>query len=97
MKTKFDLSGKLTVDKVIFAITVFVSLFWWLSQIFDVYYYKLIGIIFEILWLPAIASLFILPIISFIFWKKEKFTWKSYFPFSIILSVITVLTMILKS
>jgi len=93
MKTKFELFAKMSVGKIIFVIAVFVSIYWWLSQTIDIYQFKLIGAFYEILWLPAIAALALIPVISLIFWTKEKFTLKSFHPFAILIIVITILAL----
>jgi hypothetical protein len=95
MNTKIVRSGKITLGSIIFVVSIFVSLFWWGSKFIDFYQFKLMGIVFEILWLPAIAALPIIPIISVVFWKKEKFTLKSFYPYSILIIIVTILAMTL--
>jgi hypothetical protein len=95
MKAKIARLGKITLGSIIFVVSIFVSLFWWVSKLIDLYQFKLIGIVFEILWLPAIAALLIIPIISVVFWTKEKFTLKSFYPFSILIIVATIIAMTL--
>lgn len=97
MKTKIARSVKITLSSIIFVVSIFVSLFWWGSKLIDVYQFKLIGIVFEILWLPAIAALLIIPIISAVFWTKEKFILKSFYPYSILIVATTILAIILSS
>lgn len=96
MDEKTSGSGKINLSSIIFIVSILVSLFWWTSQVIDVYHFKLIGIVYEIIWLPAIAALFILPVISAVFWGKEKFKLKSFYLYSILIVVITILAMILK-
>ncbi len=43
----------------------------------DVYKYALMGAIFELIWLPTIALLFISSLISLFFWIKQKFAIRS--------------------
>lgn len=95
MEENISRSGKIGLGSIIFVVSIFVSMFWWGSKLIDVYQFKLIGVIFEILWLPAIAALFIIPILSVVFWTKEKFTLKSFHPFSILIIGTTILAMFL--
>lgn len=96
MKEKTSGRGKIKTDSIIFIVSILVAAFWWVSKFIDVYQFKLVGIVYEILWLPSIAALFILPVISVVFWMKIKFKLQSYYPFSILIAVITILTMILN-
>lgn len=80
--------------KIFFILSVFVSGYWWMGQVINVYNSALTGAIFEILWLPFLLILFVLPIISLILLLKEKFDVRSFNIYSIIISVITILFMI---
>jgi hypothetical protein len=53
--------------KIVFILSIIVSGFWWLGQVINVYNIALVGAIFELLWLPMLAMLFTLPIISLIY------------------------------
>jgi len=64
--------NKLKTSKVVFVFSILTSIFWCLGQLVDVYKFQIVGVIFEILWLPMIALLFILPILSVIFFCKRK-------------------------
>lgn len=80
--------------KIFFILSVIVSGYWWIGQVINVYNSALTGAIFEILWLPFLLILFVLPIISLILLVKEKFDVRSFNIYSIIISVITILFMI---
>lgn len=80
--------------KIFFILSVIVSGYWWMGQVINVYNSALTGAIFEILWLPFLLILFVLPIISLILLVKEKFDVRSFNIYSIIISVITILFMI---
>jgi len=51
---------KFKTPKIVFISSVLVSFFWCFVQLVNVYYFTIVGAIFEILWLPMIASLIIL-------------------------------------
>ena len=71
------------------------SAYWWLGQVINVYSFAVVGVIFEIFWLPVLALLFVLPIISMILLLKEKINIKSLYVYSTLLGVTTILIMIL--
>lgn len=54
---------------------------------FDIYKYTVVGAIFELIWLPVILLMFVLPIVSFFFWRTEKFRLKSAYTFSLLICV----------
>jgi hypothetical protein len=81
------------ISKIVFILSIIVSGFWLLGQVINVYRFALVGAIFEILWLPAIAMLFALPIISLILMVKEKVNVRSLYIYSILIGVATILCM----
>ena len=80
--------------KIFFILSVIVPGYWWMGQVINVYNSAFAGAIFEILWLPFLLILFVLPIISLILLMKEKFDVRSFNIYSIIISVITILFII---
>jgi small-conductance mechanosensitive channel len=89
--TAFKNSG---TSKTVLILSIFISGFWWLGKVINIYHFAFVGAIFEILWLPVLASLFILPIISLVFLVKEKFNIKSFYLYSVLISAVTILFMI---
>ena len=83
--------------KIFFILSITASGYWWLGQVINVYSFALVGAIFEILWLPVLAMLFVLPIISLILLVKEKFNVRSLYIYSILICVTTILFMILMN
>lgn len=79
---KFGNSKK---SKFVFFLSILVTTFWLLVNLIDVYKYKIVGVFSELLWLPMLAGLFVLPILSFIFLIKERFSLKSLYFYSILL------------
>ena len=82
-------------SKIVFILSIIVSGYWWLGQVINVYRFAVVGAIFEILWLPVLAMLFLLPIISLIFLVKEKVNIRSLYVYSTLLGVSTILIMLL--
>lgn len=68
-----------------------------LSQVGNVYYFAVIGAIFEMLWLPLISLIFILPCVSLFFWVTDKFKLKSLYLYSFLISIVTILELIFLS
>ncbi len=65
--------------------SIVASLFWGISQFINVSA-GITSFVFEILWLPMIVLIFVLPIISFIYLIKEKFNYRSLNMYSFIIS-----------
>ncbi|WP_288981737.1 hypothetical protein [uncultured Flavobacterium sp.] len=64
---------KPATDIVIFFVSLLVMFFWILTNNINVYENKFIGIIAEILWLPLILLIFVLPIMTFVLISSRKF------------------------
>jgi uncharacterized membrane protein (DUF373 family) len=67
-----------------------------LSRVINVYQYALAGAIFEILWLPMIVALFVLPFVSIWHLIKEKFSVKSLYLYALIISALNFLVLFLN-
>ena len=78
----------------IFALSLLVLAFWFIGETINVYHLALIGAIFEFLWLPMLAALFVLQILSFVLWAQRKFNMKSFYLYSLVISVVTILFMV---
>ncbi|KYG77155.1 hypothetical protein [Roseivirga echinicomitans] len=89
--------NKLKTAKIIFILSILTAIFWCLGQFVDVYYFAVVGAIFEILWLPMIAMLFVLPIFSLVLWAKEKFNPKSLHLYSFLILLATGLFLMLRN
>ncbi len=78
-------------SKIVFLLSIIASGYLWLGQVINVYSFALVGAIFEIFWLPILAMLFLLPIVSILLLRKEKLNIRSLYVYSTLLSVITIL------
>lgn len=76
------------IDFLLFSITLVLLLFWLIVGYVDVYEFKFLGIIAEILWLPMIVLLFALPTFSFLALFLKKIQLTKFLIFSIILQFI---------
>jgi hypothetical protein len=94
MKTIKKKKTNQAIGKVVLALSIFVLLFVGLSRLLNVYQVVYVGAMFEILWLPVILLLFILPILSIINWIQERFNPKSIYLYSMILGIAAVVLMV---
>ena len=60
------------IDNVIFFVSMLVMFFWILTNRINIYENKFIGIIAEILWLPFILLIFVLPILTTVLLLTRK-------------------------
>lgn len=81
--------------KIIFILSICVLLFISFASLVDVYHFALVGALYEIFWLPVIALLFILPVLSFIFWRKDKFRFRSVYPMVILIFMVIICLMLI--
>ena len=89
--THFTHSKKSTI---LFILSILVFIFWYLGKAINIYDFIVVGVLFELLWLPMISMLFLLPILSVFFWIKEKNTIRSLYPCSLLVGVATILILI---
>ncbi len=82
--------------KVIFILSICVLLFICFASFFDVYHFALVGAMYEILWLPMIAMIFILPVLAFIFWRKDKFRFRSVYPMVILMFIVVICLLLIS-
>ena len=82
---------KSKAPKVVFILSILTAVFWCLGQLVDIYYFAVVGAIFEIIWLPMIALIIVLPILSLIYLAKAKFNPKSLHLYSFLVLLATIL------
>ena len=81
-KTTFKNSN---TGKIVLLLSVLAATFWCISGVVNVYQPAIVGVIFEILWLPMLALLFLLPVVSIIFLVRERFSFKSFYLYSLLI------------
>jgi hypothetical protein len=79
---------------IVFALTIIVTIYMYLPLLISVYRFPIVGAIYEILWIFMILGVFALPVISFIFWAKNKFDLRSLYFYSLIISFVSVLFLV---
>ena len=84
------------LSKNLFILSIEVSLFWILVGLIDVYHFAIVGVFYEILWLPNLIMLFALPLISLYFLSKEKKKLHSLYFYSILLLTTAILKILIS-
>ncbi len=71
-------------SKIVFILSVLVAAYWYIGKAINVHQYKILDVVFEVLWLPMIILLFALPIVSLGFFVKDKFNMRSLYLYSLL-------------
>ncbi|MBK7434833.1 MAG: hypothetical protein IPI66_13690 [Chitinophagaceae bacterium] len=71
MSAKTDHKKTQQRKRIIFISSLLVSAFWLSGRIGNVYRFPALGAIYESFWLPALALLVVLPVISFYYWSRK--------------------------
>ncbi len=77
-------------------VSIIVALYWFLPLWIKIYDFAVLSAFYEIIWLPMVMLLFVLPILSILSWKKESYPTRSKNLFSLFLNLITLLVLLLK-
>jgi hypothetical protein len=83
----------ITNKKLLLVLSSSMLLYWLLSKTIDVYQITIIGVLYEIIWLPMLVLFIVLPILNTYSLIKNKNSLMSYF--GLALNVITVLIVFL--
>lgn len=78
-------------SKIIFLLSILVSIIWVLGRTINIYQFAVVGAIFEIFWLPILALIPILTVISITFWIKDKLNFRSLNLYSFLMIVMTIM------
>jgi hypothetical protein len=83
----------ITNKKLLLVLSSSMLLYWLLSKTIDVYQITIIGVLYEIIWLPMLVLFIVLPILNIYSLIKNKNNLMSYF--SLAFNVITLLIVFL--
>lgn len=75
-------------------LSILVFTFWLTGREINIYRFPLVGAIFELLWLPAIALTLALPVMAFLTWRKEHFDIRSLNLYVLLVVVIAIVLLI---
>ncbi|MFD2920313.1 hypothetical protein ACFS6H_11365 [Terrimonas rubra] len=90
------ISPRQRTSRILFLLITGATLFAFLCKSVDVYSFAPMGAIFELLWLPTLAALFIVPFIALKFWFDERFKLLSFNLFTILIAATAILFVIFK-
>jgi hypothetical protein len=79
------------LDKIVFTLSALVCIFWYTGQHVNVYQVAVVGVLFEIAWLPMLALFIILPILSILLLIRKNISIKSLPLYSLLLLLTTFL------
>lgn len=71
-------------------VTLIVSLFFVSGKYVDFYRFKVTGALFELLWLPFLIMLFLIPAYSLYMVIRKETTGKTWFVISLVVSLATI-------
>ncbi|HMU11245.1 MAG TPA: hypothetical protein PKC54_14635 [Ferruginibacter sp.] len=80
--------------RIFWILSISVFLFCLLGRLINVYRFAFVGAVFELLWLPAILLLLVLPILVFIYWMKERCSLRSIHLYSLLVLAATILLLL---
>ena len=90
-----EINNHTNLSKSIFFLSIEVSLFWILAGLINVYYFTIVGVIYEIGWLPNLILLFTLPLVSLYFLSKVNKKLTSLYFYSMVILTIAILKILL--
>ena len=96
MRNKSSILNYPNIDKIVFALSALVCIFWYAGQNINVYQIAVVGAIFELASLPMLALFIILPIISILLLIKKKWSFKSLPLYSLLLLLMTFIILIIN-
>jgi hypothetical protein len=82
------------LSKICFSISIVLFVYWFVGRAIDIYRFKIVGALFEILWLVMMLMFLVLPVLSLVFLIKEKFNFRSLYLYSLVITLATILMMI---
>jgi len=78
------------------AASFIVCAYWITGNFINIYSTKPTGVIFEILWLPMLLLLLIIPALSIFLWAKTRFKFSSLYFFAVLMMAFTMVIIIAK-
>ena len=84
------------IDITIFFVSLLTMIFWISINQINVYDNKFIGIIAEMIWLPFILLIFVLPILTFVLVSTRKFKNSKFLFLSLAIQVTTLIIQFTK-
>jgi len=76
--------------KIIFILSIILFIYWYVGLHTNVYQFAVLGAFYELLSLPMLGLLIIVPVISILLMTKEKLNLRSLPLYSLLLSIATI-------
>jgi hypothetical protein len=95
MTTNTNLFNSQRLSLALFILSVFSLIYWLTAKTTNVYKTAALGAVFEMVWLPMLAMLAIIPITSLIILIKKKVLFRSLSFYALIIIAMTILLIIL--
>jgi len=89
------ISQRQRLSRVLFLLVTAAAVFAFLCKSIDVYSFAPMGAIFELLWIPTLATLFITPFIALKYWFDERFKLFSFNLYTTLICIAAILYIIL--
>ena len=77
-------------SKIILILSLFVLIYWFIGHNSNIYKYTIVGVIYELLWLPMLFLLFTLPILSIFMMVNNRFKQSSLWFLCIGIQIFTI-------
>jgi hypothetical protein len=84
-------------ETVLLVSSLALALFWFFVHQFNMYDNALVGTITEILWLPMLLLLVVLPVLGLLFWHKQQWKFPSVYLYSLLLNAGTIWILVFYS
>jgi hypothetical protein len=82
--------------KIVFILSAFLFAYWYVGLHINVYQSVVLGAFYELLSLPMLGLLIILPVISILLMTKEKISVRSFPMYSLLLSLATIVMIMMS-
>lgn len=76
--------------KILLLLLLTAMILWIIGQNINVYRYAVVGALFEILWLPMLLTIAVMPFAALYFWYKDQFKTTSKFLYLLLFCVCSV-------
>ena len=82
-------------SKIVFSLSLFTLIYVAIFKNIDPYKYIVVGALFEILWLFIVEAIFIIPFMALWMILKNKFSFKSFYLYALIISAVSILLLMI--
>ena len=91
MKTIIDFLNRKRISRIFLLCSFIVCLFWIIAYTVNIYAFAITGAVYEILWLPMLLFIFLVPVVAVFMWVMQKFSFRSHYLYALLLVVSMIL------